>query len=206
MASREDNIAPGRKPVCAATRRRVGSRGQSAIISCDAWGARQPKAPNQVLDARPTFIVIHHTATPNTSNLEQSHAMGLARSIQLDHMNRGYGDTGQHFTVSRGGWILEGRRGSLAALLSGTSQVVGAHAPGRNTDGIGIENEGTYIKEKPPFALQYSLLLLCAFICRQYGLGSNSIIGHRNINATQCPGEKFYKDLDNLRTAVAVMI
>jgi N-acetylmuramoyl-L-alanine amidase len=120
------------------------------IISCDAWGARQPKAPNQVLAARPTFIVIHHTATPNTSNLEQSHAMGLARSIQLDHMNRGYGDTGQHFTVSRGGWILEGRRGSLAALLSGTSQVVGAHAPGRNTDGIGIENEGTYIKENPP--------------------------------------------------------
>ena len=78
--------------------------------------------------------------------------------------------------------------------------------PGRNTDGIGIENEGTYIKELPPAALQYSLLLLCAFICRQYGLGSNSIIGHRNINATQCPGEKFYQDLDNLRTAVAVMI
>jgi hypothetical protein len=50
------------------------------------------------------------------------------------------------------------------------------------------------------------LLLLCAFICRQYGLGSNSIIGHRNINATQCPGEKFYQDLENLRTAVAVMI
>ena len=49
--------------------------------------------------------------------------MAWARSNQVDHMNRGYGDTGQHFTVSRDGLILEGRKGSIDCVKSGATIV-----------------------------------------------------------------------------------
>ena len=38
------------------------------------------------------------------------------KPVGLLHIQKGWGDSGQHFTISRGGYILEGRYGSLASL------------------------------------------------------------------------------------------
>ena len=172
------------------------------IISCDDWGAADPKSAITVIQKLPIKIVIHHTASPNSTDVSEDHAKALARSIQQSHFGRGWIDSGQDFLVSRGGFILEGRHGSRDALIGGTSHVLGAHTTGQNNGAVGIENEGTYTSVTPPSELWQSLASLCAFICKQYKIGTSQIFGHRDFNPTQCPGDKFYPQLDMLRTAV----
>lgn len=175
------------------------------ISSCSAWGARAPRALT-VLSKKPTFIVIHHTATSNSTATTQAAAFSLARGIQNYHMDsNGWADTGQQFTVSRGGYAMEGRHQSLSRLNGGTSFMRGAHvgAGTVNSNSIGIENEGLYTSVQPPAALWNKLVKLCAYICDRYGIASSKIYGHRDYMATACPGNQLYAKLGQLRTAVA---
>jgi len=175
------------------------------IIDCDSWGARPPSSP-LVMNHRTTRkIIIHHTAYPNSTDYSLEQAIWLARDIQNLHMDtNGWSDTGQHFTISRGGYVLEGRHRSLEGLISGTSQVTAAHCPGMNTQAIGIENEGTYITETPTPQLLDSLVRLCVTICRQYGLHAHNMFGHWDFRHTQCPGIAFYRLFPEWRRRVAV--
>jgi hypothetical protein len=176
------------------------------IIPCPEWGARAPR-PLNVLPNNPNKILIHHTAGPNSADLSEAHAHAMARGIQADHMDsEGWPDSGQHFTVSRGGFILEGRHESLPTLQAGRGMVEGTHCPGQNTQAIGIENEGTYIDVAPPGTLYAKLVDLCAYICQQYGLPATAIYGHRDFSSTQCPGDRFYAMLPQLRRDVAARL
>src|SRR5262245_20599375 len=67
------------------------------------WHARDPNGDIQVLNQRPTFIVVHHTAGPNSNDFSLDHAFQVARDIQNLHMDtNGWVDTGQQLTNSRG--------------------------------------------------------------------------------------------------------
>jgi N-acetyl-anhydromuramyl-L-alanine amidase AmpD len=174
------------------------------IITGTSWAARAPSSPPTLNTGTTQKIVIHHTAYPNSTDYSVNQAIWLARDIQNLHMdNNGWLDSGQHFTVSRGGYVLEGRAGSLAALRGGTQQVVGAHSPGENGRGIGIENEGIYVEEAPPRTLLTALTALCVEICQRYGLGAHVMFGHWDFRETQCPGIEFYKLFPRLRRDVA---
>lgn len=177
-----------------------------AIIDCATWGAQPPREPITVLAARPTKIIIHHTAGANTTDGSLSHAYQLARAIQQAHFDRGWIDSGQHFTISRGGYVLEGRHRSLEALTSGAGHVRGAHCDGQNDVAVGIENEGTYTSVAPPQVLYEQLVELCTYVCRQYGISSTAIYGHRDFNATACPGDRLYALLPQLRSDVAARL
>ncbi|MFA7761775.1 peptidoglycan recognition family protein [Streptomyces sp. NPDC048723] len=177
------------------------------IIGCAAWGARAASEDVVVLDNRPERIIVHHTATANVTDYSKQRAFALARAIQTYHMDaQGWIDTGQHFTVSRGAFVLEGRHKSLAELRTGTRQVRAAHCVGQNTVSIGIENEGTYTSQDPPAAQFAALADLCAHICDQYGLPASEIYGHRDFNATACPGDHLYALLPTLRKDVAARL
>ncbi len=173
------------------------------INGCAMWGAQPPKNPITVLTHRPTKIIIHHTAGSNSTDYSQAHAYQLAQRIQQDHFNKGWIDSGQHFTISRGGYILEGRHRSLDVLNGRLSHVRGAHCDGQNDVAIGIESEGTYTSVQPPQALYDRLVTLCAYVCQQYSISSSQIYGHRDFNATACPGDKLYAMLPQLRLDVA---
>ncbi|MEV1290465.1 N-acetylmuramoyl-L-alanine amidase [Micromonospora sp. NPDC049679] len=176
----------------------------SWIIGCDGWGARPPSGPLELSGAMTNKIIVHHMAFPNTTDYSREQGVKLARDCQNLHMDRnGWSDTGQHFTVSRGGYVLEGRRGSLETLQGGVRQVISAHCPGENGRAIGIENEGTYVTETPPAALLDSLTRLCVTICQQYGLHAHDIFGHWDFRATLCPGAMFYREFPTLRRRVA---
>lgn len=177
------------------------------IAGCAAWGARPASAPLTILAARPHKIIVHHTATANVTDYSQSHAHGLARAIQNHHMDsRGFIDSGQHFTISRGAYVLEGRHSSLATLQEGTRTVEAAHCTGQNTIAIGIENEGEYTSVDPRSQQYAALVDLCTQICRQYGLRPYQIYGHRDFNNTNCPGDRLYALLPQLRRDVAARI
>ena len=92
-----------------------------SIIDCAAWAARPAKVPVVLSPGTTQKIVVHHTNFPNTTDLSRERAIALAHEIQDLHLDtRGFDDTGQHFTVSRGGYILEGRHRSLETLRGGT--------------------------------------------------------------------------------------
>lgn len=180
------------------------------IFSTSEWGARPPRMPVSVLSNRPDRIVIHHTTHDNTSDFSQRRAFSIARGIQNFHMDdpeRRWLDTGQHFTVSRGGFILEGRHRSLEVARRGQGHVLGAHAgPECNRRSVGIENEGTYGSVLPPDQQRRALTELCAWLCRQYGISPANIRGHRECRSTNCPGDTLFTFLPSLRRDVSALL
>ena len=174
-----------------------------SIIGCDDWGAREPSSPIELSGNVTNKIIVHHMAFPNVTDYSEAHARQLARDCQDLHMDtNGWADTGQHFTVSRGGYVLEGRHRSLETLRAGKQQVVAAHCPGENGNAIGIENEGTYVTETPPTALTDALTGLCVTVCQQYGLHAYDIFGHWDFRDTDCPGIAFYRMFPGIRRGV----
>src|SRR5215207_7674144 len=117
--------------------------------------------------------------------------------------SRGWIDTGQQFTISRGAYVLEGRHRSVEALTGGTRHVLGAHCTAQNPYAVGIENEGTYTSVTMPAAQYAALVDLCATICSGYAIRSYQIYGHRDFQNTACPGDTFYPRLATLRRDVA---
>ncbi|WP_406628943.1 peptidoglycan recognition family protein [Amycolatopsis sp. WGS_07] len=177
------------------------------VYSCAEWGARPPADQLTTLDHPATRVLIHHIDCPNSTDYSLEHAFQVARNDQADHIdNNGWSDTGQHFTVSRGGYRLEGRHGSLDALRSGKKIVRAAHCPGQNDNAIGIENEGTYMQVAPPKAQFDSLVVFVAYVCRQYGIPVKEIKGHRDFYNTDCPGDKLYAMLPELQSRVAALL
>lgn len=181
--------------------------GAPAIAGTTAWAARPPSSPVSLAGNDPNKIVVHHTAFANTPDTGQAGSFAIAHEIQDLHMDtNGWIDSGQHFTISRTGYVMEGRHRSLERLQAGSDMVVGAHTVGQNSQGIGIENNGTYITVAPPQVLYTSLVGLCAYICTQYGLDPSQIFGHRDFDDTECPGDVLYGMLPRLRSDVAAAL
>ncbi|MFE9934562.1 peptidoglycan recognition family protein [Streptomyces sp. NPDC005533] len=172
-----------------------------------SWGAAKPLRRVQYSGQPPRKIIVHHTATPNTQELDLGRAYALARAMQHYHQQAlGWSDSGQHFTVSRGGHLLEGREHSLRELRRGEVFIIGSHCANQNTVSIGIETEGNYCSSAPSQTQYAALVEMCAEICRQYEIAPGEIFGHRDFNATACPGDVLYAMLPGLRSDVAQAI
>ncbi|MEV4254126.1 peptidoglycan recognition family protein [Spirillospora sp. NPDC049652] len=171
------------------------------------WKARPPRRPATIMNRAPDRVVVHHTATPNSPDTSVEHAYRLSRDIQRFHMDgRGWDDTGQQLTISRGGIVMEGRNRSLRAIRA-KKLVLGAQALNHNSHTLGIENEGTYGSEDPPDALWSSLVEVCAWLCDRYNLHpAAAIVGHRDLSDTDCPGDRFYSLLPDLRADVTLRL
>lgn len=175
------------------------------IIGCDAWGARPPSSAITPA-GKPDKAIVHHTAghAPGTS-LEDAKA--YARSIQNDHMNRPppdgpYKDSGHNFLVMRNGLILEGRHGSIAAIVRGV-MIQSAHCPGQN-DQPGVEHEHISGEAMTNPQKQASIDLH-TWICLETGIVPSAIHGHGEFFATACP-DNLTAWLPDLRRAVATNV
>jgi hypothetical protein len=176
------------------------------IFTTAEWGARPPKVSYFPKKAA-VGIVVHNTEGANRSanadpEQERQAAFANARSIQNSHMDaRGWSDTGQHFTISQGGMITEGRHGTLDAAVSGLV-VRGAHAPGANDEWWGIEIAGDNRNDYVVTTEQWkTLVILCRWLNRLAGSGLQ-IEPHDNFVSTTCPG-KIKDRLEALRSAVS---
>lgn len=172
------------------------------------WSARPPSSPVQVLSTPPDHIVVHHTASGNTPDFALAQAGRLSHWIQDLHMDtNGWGDSGQQLTISRGGYVMEGRDRSLEMIGKG-GLVVGAQTANQNSHTIGIENEGIYVTQDTTVALFNSLVQTCAWLCVSYNLDPyQSIVGHRDyVTTTECPGDVLYSRLPELRDRVATLL
>jgi hypothetical protein len=173
------------------------------VYTREEWGARPPSSPIQIIGP-PDHIVIHHTASDNVTDYSLEQAYALSHWIQDLHMDQnGWSDAGQQLTISRGGYVLEGRDRSLEAIGQGLN-VMGAQVAGENSHTLGIEHEGIYVSEDVTPELFEASVQTCAWLCGVYGLDPYAaLVGHRDYNDTQCPGDVFYARLPELRDRVA---
>lgn len=180
-------------------------RREPRIFTTEEWGARPPNGTISVLDRQPDHIVVHHAVTVNTPDFSQEEAFALAHWIQELHMDaNGWRDSGQQLTISRGGYVLEGRHRSLQAIRD-RKHVLGAQTGGHNSHTIGIENEGLCMSAPLPRPMSKSLVRTCAWLCHVYQLDPfEAIVGHRDyVSTTICPGDALYAQLPELRQQVA---
>lgn len=128
----------------------------ATVKTTSEWGARSPKAGTfPFRKTVPRYVIVHHTDNqnpphdPSQGTIEG--AIRFARNIQKFHMDkRGWSDSGHNFLNTTGGFILEGRHGSLDAVKKGFC-IQSAHAAqdrGKLANGNqspGIENEGNFM-------------------------------------------------------------
>lgn len=174
------------------------------IFLTEEWMARPPKV-SYFPRSTAVGIVVHHTEGANRDALqdatsEKAAAFANARQIQLGHFARGWSDTGQNFTISQGGIIMEGRHGTVDAAKMG--QVLrGAHAPAANDEWWGIEVAGDNRKKYLVTKQQWDALVeLCAWLWAVAG-SPLKIEPHNHFQSTTCPG-KIVDNLEELRKAV----
>jgi hypothetical protein len=164
------------------------------IILTSEWGAVNPTRPITRV-GKPNKIIFHHTDghhpdLDQDSGESRAEAIAFAKAIQRDHMHRQppdgpFIDSGHNFLVTRSGLVLEGRHGSVAAIMDGV-MVQSAHCPDQNTQ-PGIEHEHIGNEQMTPEQREASLFLH-EFICRHTGIKPNEIHPHREFFNTECPG------------------
>lgn len=140
------------------------------IISRKAWGARAPRSRVTVDPGARRWFVIHHSGGPVTQTV---------RAIQDWCMDgRGFADIDYNFLV----------RASTGDIYMGRGwDVVGSHAVGYNTTGIGV----CVIGNDHPLsdAAKEALLWLHAEAERRCGRDL-PVRGHGQLTATGCPGSR----------------
>jgi hypothetical protein len=207
---------------------------EPAVISRAAWGANEsyrldsgghehwPRSFDPLQK-----LIVHHTAGANND----PNPAATIRAIYYDHaVLRGWGDIGYNFLVDAAGHVYQGRYSREYAPgeaitgddLSGLP-VRGGHAKGYNDGTVGIALLGTYTSVLPPAAQRTALVSMLAWEAERHGLDPTAsstyvntangntkflanISGHRDVNATDCPGGNFYATFPTLRQQVKARI
>ena len=184
----------------------IGERG--------TWGARPPTdAPSRASTVKMAFV--HHTVGSNS--YEYNDVPRILRGHQAYHMDaQGWSDIGYNFLVDRFGRIWEGRAGGV------DQAVIGAHTQGFNTGSTGVAVMGTFTSTEPPAAAVDATSRLLGWKLPKHGVvpgGStqmtsggndrypagtrvsfNTVSGHRDAKATDCPGARLYGRLPEIRS------
>jgi cell division septation protein DedD len=198
-----------------------------AVISRAGWGCDE-----SLMTWPPQFypiqkLITHHTATQN----RDPDPPATIRSIYYYHaVTQAWGDIGYNFLVDESGRIYEGRYsrpypvGTYPNGEDAAGQgVTGAHAYQFNSGTVGIALLGTLTSQDTTPAGRSGIENMLAWKASTHGIdpkGSNrytnpvtgvsttfaNIAGHRDVNATECPGGVFYQNLPIVRTDVAAMI
>lgn len=130
------------------------------------------------------MIVIHNTGNPSDDDLGAE---------KINEAHRNYNDwaaIGYHFVIRKDGTIERGR----------PIWAVGAHAVGYNNYSIGICVSGNFMIGTPTAAQVESLAMLLANLCDDFNLpiDRDHILGHRELNDTDCPGDNLYYIMDKI--------
>jgi hypothetical protein len=207
---------------------------QSPVISRAQWGAdeslrfdaggheRWPPSFNRVQK-----FFIHHTAGRNGD----PNPAATIRAIYYYHaVTRGWTDIGYNFLIDEAGRIYEGRHartyapGEIPSEEDLAGNVVRAgHAKEFNDGSVGIALLGSFDTQLPTAAARAALERLLAWESERHGIDPQgyglyvnpvtgvqkslwNISGHRDVNATACPGAAFYATFPALRAGVAKRI
>lgn len=148
-------------------------------------------------------IIVHHTATTD-SLTKPEEAM---RAIYYYHaVTRGWGDIGYNFVIAPDGTVFQGR--------AGEDGVVAGHASGYNTGTVGIALIGNYEESQMPGEMMQALTGLIYEKAELHdididgrgkyrGNTMDNLLGHRDVDATACPGDYAFDYLEDIRKMVS---
>jgi hypothetical protein len=200
-AARQAQVQPGTPP---------------PIIPRSAWGGDgvPPRVASSYGEVQVAFV--HHTVTANDYTADQSGSIVLAIAKYHRDTN-GWNDLGYNFVVDQYGQVFEGRAGGV------DQAVVGAHAQGYNGLSTGIALLGTYSDAPASEAALQALAQLIGWKMSLHGapvegqitvssgggdlnrypsgtpVTLERVAGHRDGDATECPGNALYAQLPDLR-------
>ncbi|KAJ0173086.1 hypothetical protein K1T71_011262 [Dendrolimus kikuchii] len=152
-------------------------------VSRAEWNAR-PATLTTPLQTPVPYVVIHHSYTPAACYTAEQ-CRGAMRDMQNFHMDdHGWWDIGYNFGVGSDGAAYEGRGWEL----------LGAHALHFNTVSIGICLIGDWRNEVPPAEqIKTTKALIAAGVEMGYIKPDYKLVGHRQVRATECPGDALFK-------------
>jgi hypothetical protein len=186
------------------------------VIPRSAWGGDRirPRRAASYGDVQVAFV--HHTVTTNAYGPQDSAAIVLGIAKYHRDTN-GWDDIGYNFLVDRHGQIFEGRAGGI------DQPVIGAQAQGYNSASTGVAVLGTFTQGGVPEAALEAVAQVVGWklsvhgqpVDGQVGLVSGGgdlnrypagrlvtfqrISGHRDGDATSCPGAGLYAQLPEIR-------
>ena len=133
--------------------------------------------------SRTDAIVIHHIGG---SNQDVS-----AATVHSWHLANGWCGIGYHYLIRKDGTVERGR----------PRNAVGAHCYQENNHTVGVNIVGNFENAWPTNAQMRSAALLLADLCRLYRIRPNdrTLVGHRDLSSTLCPGQNLYDMLPDLR-------
>lgn len=115
-------------------------------------------------------VIVHHSASGDVS----------AATIHGWHRGQGWLGIGYQFVIRSDGTIERGR----------AEWSIGSHSgPGANGDSIGVCLTGDFTKHPPAEQQMLALVELIKYLRGKYG--NLSVIGHKDVMATACPGHMF---------------
>ncbi len=146
-------------------------------------------------------IIVHHTANPDNYHPDPaSQVRGIynwhAYSVPWfdgEIWRNGWGDIGYNYLIDWMGNIYEGKLGG--------DEAKGYHAGSSNANSIGISLIGDFTNSAPTQAARDSLTILIAEKAAFYDFTPSypsTVMGHRDVAATQCPGNTFYPMLPSI--------
>jgi N-acetylmuramoyl-L-alanine amidase len=213
-------VAVSAAPRRARAARRAQATGAPPIVPRADWAGDQCNPRDAPTHGEVRMAFVHHTVTANEYAPEDSREMVLG--VCRYHRNsNGWDDIGYNFLVDKYGVIFEGRAGGI------DQAIVGAQAQGYNHLSTGVANLGSYEAIPQSDAAIDALARLLAWKLPLHGApvegqhavvsrgGSSNrypsgqsvtferIAGHRDGNATACPGAQLYAQLPRVRELAA---
>ena len=172
-------------------------------------------------------IVVHHTAGGN--DYDMNGAAAEVRAIYYYHaITLGWGDIGYNCLIDRFGRSFEGRFGRQGSSLDSatwkreilSAHVVAGHALSHNYGSMGVALLGNHEEVPPSMQALARLRTVLTYACGSDGIdpldSSNflrsdgkwnnnlsNVCGHRDTQATTCPGQHLYSALPDLRQKTA---
>lgn len=150
------------------------------IVPRGSWTKARVARNNRPMDGI-TRITLHHTG--EHAGLEGLPDIEVVRRIELYHRNeKRWAAIGYHYLIGKDGRVYEGR----------PVQFQGAHVSGENDHNLGISVMGDFQRSLPS---PRQLAVVEAFLNdsrARFKIGKNRVFGHRDLNASICPGNALY--------------
>jgi N-acetylmuramoyl-L-alanine amidase/LGFP repeat len=215
---RVETIDPGSDPVATAGRSSLDAEitgrakfpGMPAMFNRREWGADESlndQCWRPIYGSSAKMVFVHHTV--NSNHYSRSEGKAIVRSIHAYHtQSRGWCDIGYNFLIDKYGQTYIGRTGGPRR------PVRGAHAGDYNTNSVGVSLIGNFEEVRPSKRMKNALVRFIGWRLgtsyvpahgkvRIEGTRFSRISGHRDADATACPGRYVYRWLPRLRDRVA---
>lgn len=162
------------------------------LIRREDWQAEEPTEP--YIKHIPKRFTIHHTAARYPQTIEESFKEILF--IQDYHQNaKEWIDIGYHLLIDPLGNVFEGR----------PIDAIGAHVKNENTNNIGISIMGYYhppVSDTPTVKTFETFIAVAKYLKNTYSVEISSFYAHRDLGATDCPGDIIYSKIPDLKKAI----